>query len=248
MIMVRDVCVMLFLLLALPAAAQEEHEISVAPFVDEAPNDRAFQAYREALLAAVVARDIDQIIAMSASDIFLEFHNEGEPGRTGLAAFRKNLTGEDAAPLGEVALYGQNAPEIMRAANQAAYLDALEDVLRGGGKFGDENKTVFLAPLLGDVVIHDQKISVYDQYFIIFDKSGLYDRPSVWGNVTGRLPYGEAVELIAPAYGTRFFEIRRANGETGFVDEKQLRPWLGFVARFVCYDGKWLMQSFNWQF
>jgi hypothetical protein len=104
------------------------------------------------------------------------------------------------------------------------------------------------APYLSDVIIHDQKISVYDRYFIILVQAGPYDRPSVWGNVTGRLPYGEAVGLIAPAYGTHFFEIRRANGETGFVDEKQLRPWLGFVAMFVHSDGKWLMLSFNWQF
>jgi hypothetical protein len=244
----RCICFILSLVWALPIAAQETQDIPVAPFVDEAPGDSTFLAFRNALLAAVIARDVDAIVAMSDPDIFLEFNGDGVPPRAGRAEFRKLLSGEDDSGSGQLLLYGQNTPDMIRTAKQAVYLDALENVLRGGGAFGDETRTVFIAPHLQGVLIHSQDISVYDQYFISAEGANFYDRPSAHGHIAARLQYGEAVALIAPAYGTRFFEIARANGDTGFVDEQQLRPWLGYVAVFERRGDTWLLQAYNWQF
>ena len=247
MLALRGLCTLIFLVLTLPATAQQSPGGPIAPFVDQGPEDGAFLAFRDRLLAAVIAQDINMIVTMSSPNIFLEFRGEGTPGRVGHTAFRQNLIGEGENTSGPLLLYGQNAPDILRQARQAAYLDALENALRGGGTFGDDNAS-FTAPYLSQVNIHGPDVSAYDAYFTTFEGTALFDRPSIWGAATARLPYGEAVDLIAPAYGTRFFEIRRANGDTGFVDEQHLRPWLGYAAVFARQNGAWSMTAFNWQF
>ena len=58
--------------LFIAAAAQGANRLQVAP-VDEAAQNAEFAAYRDALLQAVVARDIDAILDAAAPDIHLSF-------------------------------------------------------------------------------------------------------------------------------------------------------------------------------
>ncbi|MEQ9673450.1 MAG: hypothetical protein RLO10_03215, partial [Roseovarius indicus] len=117
------------LLMALPVTLSAQ-ELTLPP-VDEAEEDESFLAYRDRLIAAVVARDIEAIVAMSAEDIRLSFG-----GASGHAALREYLTVDPKTfPEGQ----RHEAP----ALRQRNWAD-LETVLRMGGVFDSDGR--FVAP------------------------------------------------------------------------------------------------------
>ena len=69
-------------------SALGQSRVQIMPF-DEGPQDAGFAAYRASLLHAVVARDIDAVLAATSPDVELSFG-----GSSGHQQLRANLTVE----------------------------------------------------------------------------------------------------------------------------------------------------------
>ncbi|MEO0772953.1 MAG: hypothetical protein AAFZ04_07205 [Pseudomonadota bacterium] len=215
----------LCLLLAWPVAGFAQSP--TLPPVDEAEEDASFVSYREALITAVVARDIDAILAAAAEDIMLSFG--GESGRDALRAFLE-VDPEDFAP------EQQHEAPALRERNWAE----LETVLRLGGMFREDG--TFVAPYTF-AADQPEDLDPFEVVFITGDGVALRDRPIRFGDVVTRLNY-DVVKFRNWMTGTQFVEIEMADGTGGFVHRDFARFLLDYRAIFAKRDGAWVMTHF----
>lgn len=212
-------------LIPLHAAGQSANR--TARPVDQAVQHPSFAAFRARLIDAVVRRDVDDVVAQASGDIHLSFG-----GHAGHADFRELLT------VPEDSLVDEFKHEAAQRREQ--YWDALEEVLRLGGRFTAPGR--FEAPYTFTV-----ELSVDDDPFrtgfITGDNVVLRDRPNRHGSAIGSLSY-DIVTILDRGEGTRYREIRLASGRQGFVHEDYLRRPVDHRAIFEERDGKWHMVTF----
>ena len=213
------------LLLALPVSVVAQ--ALTLPPVDEADQDESFAAYRARLIEAVVARDIDAIVAMASEDIRLSFG-----GASGHAALREFLTVDP-----------QTFPEGQRheapALRQRNWAD-LETVLRMGGVFDGEGR--FEAPYTWSFQPPDG-MDPFEVMFVTGTGVAMRDRPIRYGAVTAWLDH-EVVRHLDWVSGTPYVEVARGDGSTGFVHSEYLRALVDYRAFFEKRDGEWKMVTF----
>lgn len=211
------------LLTALPAQAQTLR----APPVDEAAQNPGFVAYRTALINAVVRRDIDAVLKMSAPDIHLSFG-----GAAGRDQFREFL---EVDPVQLAEEYKHEAPR-MRAENWAA----LETVLRMGGQFTDT--ATFVAPYTWTFDLPED-VDAFAAHMVTGNGVVLRDRPIRFGAALARLDH-DVVLLRERAVGTSYSRVETMDGTMGYVHVDFLRAYVDFRAIFHFDEGIWLMTTF----
>ncbi|MGR3312858.1 hypothetical protein [Roseovarius indicus] len=213
------------LLLALPVTLSAQ-ELTLPP-VDEAEEDESFVAYRERLIAAVVARDIEAIVAMSAEDIRLSFG-----GASGHAALREYLTVDPKTfPEGQ----RHEAP----ALRQRNWAD-LETVLRMGGVFDGDGQ--FVAPYTWSFQPPDD-MDPFEVMFVTGTGVAMRDRPIRYGNVTAWLDH-DVVRHLDWVSGTPYVKVARADETEGYVHRDYLRALVDYRAYFEKREGEWKMITF----
>ncbi len=198
-----------------------------APFVDEAEENEEFLAFRDALLAAVVERDIGTILTMTSDDILLSFG--GAEGKDALREFLE-VDPQRFAPEQRF-----EAPA-MRERNWSD----LETVLRLGGVFKTPDE--FVAPYTW-VFDAPEEMDPFEVMFITGSGVALRDRPIRFGQVIDRLTH-DVVTFKNWVTGTSFVEIERADGTTGFVHRDFARFLLDYRALFEKVDGEWKLTTF----
>lgn len=213
------------LTLILPVSLSAQSPV-VLP-IDDAEKDASFVAYRNALLAAVVARDIDAIVSLSAKDITMSFGVER--GHPQLRAFLE-VDPEEFSPEQK-----HEAPAL-RERNWAD----IETVLRLGGQFNAEGE--FIAPYTW-AADHPEDMDPYEVLFITGSGVALRDRPIRYGNVVTRMSY-DVVTFKNWVTGTQFIELEMADGTAGFVHRDFARFLLDHRAIFAKQDGTWKMTHF----
>ena len=213
---------LLALLPTLPSA-----QTLTAPPVDEAQTNEGFLAYREKLLKAVVARDVDTILSLADEDIHLSFG-----GSAGHAAFREFL---EVDPETFAPEFRHEAPA-MRERN---WTD-LETVLRMGGVFNSEGQ--FIAPYTF-AIDPPAEWDTFEVMIVTGSGVALRKRPIKYAEVVGRLDY-DVVRHLHWVSGTNYVEIARADGSTGFVHRGYLRSLVDYRAIFRKTDSGWKMGTF----
>jgi hypothetical protein len=216
----------LALLSAVPFAPLAAEERKALP-VDEAGQLEGLEAYRADLLDAIARRDVDAVVAGAADDIVLSFG--GDAGRESL---RQLLTQTEDDFADE---YKHMADE-----EREGYWDALEDVLRLGGRV--EGEDTFQAPYTWTVELGDND-DPYETYFVIGDAVSLRDRPNRHGTITATLSH-DIVKAVDGGAGTRFRKVQLADGTEGYVHEDDLRSAVDYRAIFERRDGTWQMTMF----
>jgi hypothetical protein len=224
----RIILISILVFLPIWAMAQDQNvPMPKAEPVDEAEQDQSFLIFRDALLAAVVKRDIETILAMSAEDIVLSFG-----GSDGRDAFRDFLE-VDPNDFGADQKY--EAPA-MRERNWAD----LETVLRMGGVFNEQGD--FVAPYTW-AAEHPEEADPFEVMFVTGSGVALRERPIRFGDVLGRLDY-DVVTFRNWVSGTSFVEIEKADGVVGFVHRDFVRFLVDYRAFFSKTDGNWKMTRF----
>lgn len=195
--------------------------------VDEAAQVQGFEAYRNDLLAAIARRDVEAVVASASKDVELSFG-----GDTGHDALRSFLT------LSEDDLADEYKDQA--AGMREGYWDALEEMLRLGGKA--DGPDAFDAPYTWTVELGEND-DPFTTYFVIDRDVPMRDRPNRHGAVEKVLAY-DIVEVIDGGEGTSFQKVRLATGETGFVDKVHLRSAVDYRARFERRPDGWKMVFF----
>lgn len=214
--MLRRLLLLVTLCLGGPAAA-ETHQ--VLPF-DQAPQNPAFQQYRDVLLESVRARDLEAVLRAAAPDILLSFG--GDEGRQTL---RQMLEGT----------------WLLEAEH---YWRELEEILANGGGFDQEGG--FNAPywFAAEPPLPDDA-DWYNLLYVIGDKVRLRAGPGTDHPVLASLSY-ELVFLEQYREGALWIQIRRQDGQSGWMHADYLRSPIGYRAGFSQVEGSgdWLMQYF----
>ncbi len=211
-------------LFANPAAADATRK---ALPVDQAYKDPSFLRFRTRLLDAIARRDVEFVVSQASLDIHLSFG-----GHSGRDDFRKFLTLSEKDMAEE---YKHQATK-----QREDYWDALETVLRLGGRFASKNE--FHAPYTWTVPLKPDD-DVFATRFVVGTSVALRQRPSLYGRVLARLSH-DIVTVLEGGDGTRFTKIKLASGKTGFVHEDFLRSAVDYRAHFVRHDGTWAMTVF----
>ena len=198
-----------------------------APFVDEGEQQTSFASYRKALLKAIVARDVDTIVASASPDIHLDFG-----GGEGRDEFRKRLTAK-AEDFGQEYAY-------LADQHREEYWGALEEVLRLGGVFTKPD--TFEAPYTWIFKLKDSD-DVFATSFVIGSDVPMRARASKYGDVTTLLD-DDIVKVLDGGKGTSFVEIQLADGRKGYVHKDHLRSAIDYRAIFENSGGRWLMIVF----
>jgi hypothetical protein len=211
-------------LLGAPLAASAQG-LQLLPF-DEAPRDPAFQAYRDALLAAVQRRDLEAVVAATGPTILLSFGEDSGP-----ETLRLWLTG--GGPLEADYLWGQ-----------------LEDVLSHGGGFDQQNG--FNAPywFAATPPLPDDT-DWYKVLYVIGDKvrmrAGAGTDQAVLGTASYDVVFADDPQQLwaTDAAGKEWLYVRTVDGRKGWIREDFLRGPYGYRAGFEqLEDGGWAMTYF----
>jgi hypothetical protein len=213
----------------LPVSAQEEEEAQslTAQPVDEAEEDADFAAFREALLAAVVARDIEAILGMAAEDVELSFG--GAEGQEALRAYLE-VDPEDFSPERRF-----EAPAL-RERNWAD----LETVLRMGGVFDGDAR--FIAPYTF-AVTPPEGMDPFEVLFVTGSGVALRERPIRFGGALGWLDH-DIVRQLDWVAGTPYVQVETGSGTKGFVHRDYLRALMDYRAIFERREGAWKLVAF----
>lgn len=195
--------------------------------VDEASQVQGFEAYRNDLLAAIARRDVEAVVSAASKDVELSFG--GDAGPDALRSFL-TLSEDDLADD-----YKDQA-----AGMREGYWDALEEVLRLGGKA--DGPDAFDAPYTWTVELGEND-DPFTTYFVVERDVPMRDRPNRHGTVEKLLAY-DIVEVIDGGEGTSFQKVRLSTGETGFVDKVHLRSAVDYRARFERRPEGWKMVFF----
>ena len=211
------------LLLWSPVGAWAQ-SVQVKPY-DQAELNPEFKAFRDALLQAVKARDLEAVVAAAAPDITLSFGEDVGPER-----FRDFLSGkEDWAGEG--------------------YWKDLEAVLSLGGAFSEDGS--FAAPYVyTDTTVLPEEVDYFTVFYCIGDKVRMRANPSTEATVVGQLSYDVVVAddpnnvAATDATGRDWFYVRTFDGRKGWVAAQFLRSPYQYRAGFEKRDGRWLMTFF----
>ena len=223
-------CLALLLCLApaLPLLAQEpEADPLTALPVDEAEENEDFAAFRETLLEAVTARDIDAILEMASEDMQLSFGGAEE--QEALRAFLEVDPDQFSAER------RFEAPAL-RERNWAEF----ETVLRMGGVFDGDGR--FIAPYTF-AVTPPEGMDPFEVLFVTGSGVALRDRPIRFGAALGWLDHDILRQLDWVA-GTPYVQVETASGTKGFVHRDYLRALLDYRAIFERREGAWKLVAF----
>ncbi|WP_417675071.1 hypothetical protein [Roseibium sp.] len=228
MIQTRQLFAALLILgsLSLTGSLADAAERKALP-VDEASQVQGFETYRSDLLKAIARRDVEAVVASAAPDIELSFG--GDAGHDALRSFL-TVSEDDLADE-----YKDQA-----AGMREGYWDALEEVLRLGGKA--DGPDAFDVPYTWTVELGEND-DPFTTYFVIDRDVPMRDRPNRHGAVEKVLAY-DIVEVIDGGEGTSFHKVRLETGETGFVDKVHLRSAIDYRARFERRPEGWKMVFF----
>lgn len=187
--------------------------------VDEAPRDPELVAYRDALLAAVRARNIEAVVLMADPAIRTTFGAGG-----GHADFRRML-------------------------NEPGMLAELEQVLTLGGSFRGEGETVsFWAPYVYSAWpdIHDpfESLAVVSENVPLLRAPDPTSPPvaTLSYDIVERLSPPQP--LAAGATPPPYIEIATADERRGWVAATSVRSHVGYRAGFMKTDGRWRLSAF----
>jgi hypothetical protein len=209
------------LFLAGPARAER---VTFPPF-DEAAQEPDFAAFRDELLAAVKARDIDAIVAAAADDIQLSYG-----GDAGTETFRSWLQGGGYDEVGN-------------------YWAKLERVLSEGGRF---EGGMFVAPWsywlepLSDEDFYTTAVVAGENVRLRAGPSTAdrVIRALSW-EVVRQMPYDDSRPMMATdASGREWVLVQTLEGEEGWVALEFLRFPIEYRAGFELRDGDWRMIFF----
>jgi hypothetical protein len=195
---------------------------------DEAAKDATLVEFRQRLLDAIVRRDVDYVVNQAAVDIQLSFG-----GQAGREEFRRSLDNSTVSYLTSEGKH--NADEA-----REQYWDALEEVLRMGGRFTKAD--VFEAPYTWTAKQPDGN-DPFTTYFVISKAVPLRDRPSKYGSTVGTLSY-DIVSSVIGGEGTKFQKVKLASGAQGFVHEDSLRSSIDYRAILKKNNQKWNITAF----
>lgn len=223
-VMIRVFAIVLVSFLsALGAVAQPV----TAPPVDEAAEDDSFAAYRDALLDAVVARDVEKIVEMSSEDIHLSFG--GARGREGLRAFLEV----------DPETFDNSRRHEAPALRERNWAD-LETVLRMGGQFDSDGR--FVAPYTFTYQ-SPEGMDPFETMFVTGSGVAMRSRPIRDGDVVAWLDH-DVVRHLHWVSGTSYVEVARTDGTQGYVHREYLRALVDYRAIFEKRDGAWKMVTF----
>lgn len=219
----RKVIALVFFFSSFAFAAAAE-SVRVVPF-DQADQQLDFKVFRDALLEAVKARDIEAVAAAAAETIEISFG--GDAGR---ATFRDYLAGKIEGI----------GPE---------YWAELERVLTLGGAFGEDG--LFVAPYYyADTAPLPEEVDFFTVFYCTGDKVRVRAGPSTNDAVIGQLSYDVVVAddpdkvAASDASGRDWFYVRTFEGLKGWVAADFLGSPAGYRAGFQKLDGKWQMIFF----
>lgn len=195
--------------------------------VDEAQQDPELLEFRDRLLEAVVARDVDYIVSISHPDITLDFG-----GGAGRDTLRQRLGGD--GPVYSEDEYGDETAQY----REDLWL-GFESALRLGGIY-DADEPGFVAPHYFAADTGDLHYDAFFTDFIVTDNVAVRDRPNRYGTVIDRLDY-ELVERLEGGEGTSYGKVALEGGRSGYVHRDLLRSVVDYRALFAKIDGKWMM-------
>ena len=205
-----------------PARAER---VTFPPF-DEAGQVPDFAAFRDELLAAVRARDIDAIVAAAADDIQLSYGGDA----AGPEAFRSWLEGGGYDEVGN-------------------YWAKLERVLSEGGRF---EGPMFIAPWsywlepLSDEDFYTTAVVAGENVRLRAGPSTADQviRALSW-EVVRQAPYQDSRPIMeADATGREWVLVQTLEGEEGWIALEFLRFPIEYRAGFELRDGDWRMIFF----
>jgi len=209
--------VVLSLLFIMGLESQSVYSAQFLPF-DRAGNDKTFLRFRESLLDAVKARDIDKVVSFAAQDISTSFGGEG-----GRKEFRDLL--RQGAKQG-------GTPNI--------WIE-LELVLTMGGDFS-EDATEFIAPYTWLYEADEDK--AFETWFVVKKDVPMYDTPNTTGVVVENLDY-EVVEQEGDwDPELKFVNVKLDDGRSGFISTDHLRHLLDYRAGFLKTRRGWRLKYF----
>ncbi|MEM0978330.1 MAG: SH3 domain-containing protein [Pseudomonadota bacterium] len=195
------------------------------PLADEAARAPGFEIFREALLRAVIARDIDEIIDRSNPFIHLDFG-----GGEGHDLLRTRLSHAV-----EPSNAGSSISDIEMS--EELWL-GLETALRFGGVVRDNGRE-FSAPYTQGIDLP----SDYHAYFAAYIPASdvlVRDRPNRFGAPIDALGQ-HVVQIIDQGHGTSYAKIDLGADRTGWVHKDFLIWFTGYRAIFRFEDGSWSM-------
>lgn len=209
----------LFLALLLAGNTLAYPHLPVPP-VDESYKDPALQDLRNALLAAVLARDVEAVLRLAAPDIHLGF--DGATGHDELRA-RLNDPNDD-------------------------YWSALETALRMGGQYHhyDDGSVSFWAPYTwGAPDTESAGVDPFAAYVVIGKDVWVRRAPSRSATAIGVMSY-EVVkdgcwDGCGPEYGENknWLVVELPDGRKGWIARRYVRHLLDLRLGFDRIDGRW---------
>lgn len=197
------------------------------PPVDEASRDSSLVEFRQRLIDAVVRRDAEYVVSQASTDISLS--HGGHAGRDDFMGF---LT------LSESDLSEEYRHEAK--SRREAYWDALEDVLRMGGRFTADG--TFEAPYYASAPLGEND-DPFSTWYVIGADVPLLDRPNNYGNVVATLDY-HIVTALEESEGSDFLKVQVADDVTGYVAASYLRSPAGTTAQIEKRGGRWQLTGF----
>jgi len=213
----RTFAIAITLVLATQVSAVSEQPIRILP-VDEAKQDPEFLEFREQLIAAVRARDIDKVVAAASHDIKLSFG--GDYGRD---RFRELLVADNTGDGG-------------------SYWQELQWALTLGGVFNDEHGRQFCTPYVSCNGPHQcTDCDPFETLVSVTDNAPVYLSADADAPVIARLAY-ETVTLLD--YGAQRQKVQLADGRIGYVSFPNFRSPIGYRAYFEKREGRWQMRLF----
>jgi len=198
----------------------------VALPVDEAAKDPSFLAYRNSLLEIIHTQNTEAFLKSVAPDIHLSFG-----GDVGHDAMRKrlNLTADDLSEE-----YKSQADQMRQD-----YWDAIESVLRLGGRFQDG---AFVAPYTWTAKLPNDA-DAFETYFVTGSNVLMRSSGNVDATIITRLSYN-IVFLTDWQDASDYQAIRLPDGQMGYLSTKYLRSAIDYRAAFVKLNSKWQMTVF----
>lgn len=202
-------------LLAFMPSAQAFEAVSVLP-VDESYKDPSLQDFRNTLLAAIVARDIEKVVQMADDNIMLSFGGNG-----GKQELRQNFE-----------LHAE------------AYWMELERALRMGGYLSSSHEnTAFWAPYIWSDTGLDNLDDPFAAWVVIGQDVNVRESPDSTSPSLVKVGYElvlrRQVETQLDARDMQWVPIETADGTQGWIAEPFLRQLLDLRIGFERFQGQW---------
>lgn len=214
----------LALLICGPACADRQS----FPPEDQALSDPSLVAFRDDLLAKVIVRDTEAVVAAACPDIYISHGSESGP-----EAFRKILT------VSPKTLTEDNSDQV--EVLREAYWSALEDTLSQPGYFDDLGE--FWMPHQWQITL-PASLDPQMAFFVTGEDVTLRRQPSRVGPIANLISY-EVV--LVPQYqdGAEYQLVRLTDGALGYMHSDFLWSMTGYRAALVQSEtGDWQLCTF----